>query len=83
MLLFVVIWGVAHLVANGEMAALLLFGSFTVFSLFKMWSLTKRNPPAPKPAVAIARDIVALGISALVYSCIVYFHADIAGVPLL
>lgn len=82
MLLFVVIWGLAHLVANGDLSALLLFGSFTVFSLFKMRSLTQRNPPEPKPAVSPLRDIIALCLSAALYAGIMHFHATIAGVPL-
>jgi len=82
MLMFVALWGLAHLFSNGDVSSLLLFGGFTVFSLYKMVSLTLRKPPQPKAAVSLLRDLLVLVLAALVYGGVMYFHGTIAGVPI-
>lgn len=60
----------------------MLIVGFTVFSLFKMVSLTRRKPPEPKPAVSMVRDVMAVVLAAVVYGGVIHFHDVIAGVPL-
>lgn len=82
MLLFVTVWALAHLFSNGDLSSLLLFGSFAVFSLFKMVSLTRRKPPQAKPAVSLVRDVFALLLTVVIYGTVMHFHAAIAGVAI-
>jgi uncharacterized membrane protein len=82
MLAFVAVWGVAHLLSNGDLSALLLFGGLTVFSVFKMVSLTRRKPPELKRPVSMVRDVIAVALAAVVYGGVIYFHDAIAGVSL-
>jgi uncharacterized membrane protein len=62
------IWSGAHLLANGDLAHVLLFGSFTAFSLFGMWMIDRRNRRAlGSPAwTALAQNTSSLPLSALV-----------------
>ncbi|WP_101758014.1 NnrU family protein [Oceanicoccus sp. KOV_DT_Chl] len=79
MLAFVAFWGLAHLSANGDLASVLLFGSFFVFAIFKTVSLTRRKPPQAKPAVAVSRDILWLIVTAVIYGGGLYLHPYISG----
>ena len=54
MLLAVLFWSAAHLTINGDLASIVLFGSFGLFSLFAMWSANRRGAhsgKSPRPAV--------------------------------
>ncbi|WP_374547494.1 NnrU family protein [Rhodoblastus sp.] len=83
MLAGVTLWAAAHLAANGDLLALLLFGSFLLFSLYDRISASRREVP-PRPA---ARGWAADGAAVLVgvglwAATLLWLHAW-AGVPLL
>jgi uncharacterized membrane protein len=86
MLLGVILWALAPLIANGDLAGLLLFGSFLVWAIADRISAGKRatlGPLGRKPGNATGDAI------AVVIGCVVYVlmleggHRLIAGVPLL
>lgn len=79
MLLFVALWGAAHLASNGDLASILLFGSFAVFSVFKIFSLNLRKPRAPAPVVGRGRDLLVITIAAAVYGVVLFLHPYISG----
>ncbi|MEO9612726.1 MAG: NnrU family protein [Nitratireductor sp.] len=64
MLLAVKLWALAHLLANGDLASLLLFGSFLAWAVLDRISVKRRGeaPPAPGPvfndAIAVAAGLV-------------------------
>ncbi len=62
----VTLWAVAHLLTNGDLASLLLFGSFAAYTLFDMWSANRRGAEASKIHYPIWRDgvLVAIGTAA-------------------
>lgn len=69
MLAAVKLWAVAHLLANGTLADVLLFGSFLAWAVCDRISL-KRRPGAPRVtnlSPAPANDIIALVIGATLY----------------
>lgn len=73
MLLGIKIWSTAHLIANGDLGSILLFGSFLAWAVAARISLKRRtDEPArklPKPAPAgWRRDIIAV-----VAGCLVWF----------
>ena len=39
----VTLWALSHLLANGDLASLILFGGFGVFAVFDMWSANRRG----------------------------------------
>jgi uncharacterized membrane protein len=83
MLMAVALWAAAHLVANGDLLALLLFGSFLLFALYDRISVARRaaspRPPAQDWAGDTAAVLVGLGLWAAI---LLWLHA-LAGVPLL
>lgn len=65
-LLAVALWSIGHLLANGDLASVLLFGSFLLWTLANRLSLTLRPDVAPA-AVPLVQDIVAVGAAWLIY----------------
>jgi uncharacterized membrane protein len=85
MLAAVKIWATAHLLVNGTLADVLLFGSFLIWAVADRISL-KRRVPAPVPGVPPSRynDLIALVLGLGLYALFIYrLHALIIGVPLL
>ena len=58
MLLGVILWAAGHLLANGELNSLILFGSFLAYSLIDRVAVMGRETPIKKPK--ISGDIFAL-----------------------
>ena len=85
MLLATQLWAVAHLLANGMLADVLLFGAFLVWAVLDRISM-KRRAPRPVPAVPPSRanDIIAVvGGLALYVAFILWLHGWLIGVPLI
>ncbi|WP_436640724.1 NnrU family protein [Microbaculum sp. FT89] len=83
MLAAVKLWAVAHLLANGTLADVLLFGSFLAWAVCDRISL-KRRPEVPQItglSPAPANDVVALVIGATLYVVfLVFLHEWLFGV---
>tara|TARA_R110002072_G_scaffold28369_1_gene91223 strand:+ start:528 stop:1082 length:555 start_codon:yes stop_codon:yes gene_type:complete len=82
MLMGVAVWSGAHLLANGEQAAVILFGSFFVWSVIAMVSAFLRGgqPDAPK---GWGGDVTAIVLGALVSALLVRFHPLLFGVDII
>lgn len=86
MLLGVILWALAHLIANGNLAGLLLFGSFLVWASADRISAGKRAALGPlgRKAGNMTGDTIAVVIGCVVYALMLEGgHRLIAGVPLL
>lgn len=79
MLAGVALWGVAHLWSNGDLASLLLFGSFAVWAVFKYCRLTLSGQHAGK-SPAIIWDIVALVLGLAAYFLVFIYHGQLFGI---
>lgn len=80
MLLGVLLWSLAHLWSNGDLASALLFGSFGLWSIIKISTLRHQAQGARKPHVAW--DLIALLLGLLMYGLIFTFHGQLFGVGL-
>ena len=85
LVLAAMLWAVAHLLTNGSVADLLLFGAFLVWSVAVRTSLARR--PARRP-IALPRSgandaIAVIGGLALYVAFILWLHARWIGVPVL
>lgn len=83
MLWAVVLWAASHLLSNGDLRSVVLFGSFAAYSLFAMWWLGVRG----KAAVAEqtwpwSSEFRAGAASIAVYVMFVAVHGWISGVAL-
>ncbi|WP_411818324.1 NnrU family protein [Hyphococcus sp. DH-69] len=82
MLASVKIWAFAHLLVNGDVRSLLLFGSFLGFSVIDRIVLKRRGAPTPT-AGPIKNDLIAVAVGVIAYGAVAfYLHQYIAGVAL-
>jgi len=84
MLAGVKLWAVAHLLANGDLGSIILFGSFLGWAVFDRISLKKRIDAGgpPIPVGGIGNDLIALAVGVVVYIALAFaFHPVVIGVP--
>lgn len=83
MLLAVKIWATAHLIANGDLGGILLFGGFLAWAVAARISL-KRRPGVvdpPRPAGFMQRDWIAVGVGLVLWFVTVFWlHPLLIGV---
>ena len=82
MLVATILWGLAHLLANGALADLLLFGGFAVWAAID-WASVVRRPVAVQPvaARALINDGIAIAGGLIVYGLFVGgLHQRLIGV---
>lgn len=76
------LWAFGHLLANGEVRSVILFGGFLAYAIIDRIAVKKRgdNGPAAGP---VRNDFIALAIGFLVWAAIyLHLHQYIAGVAL-
>jgi uncharacterized membrane protein len=86
MLISVMVWALAHLLAKGRVADLVLFGAFLVWSVADLRSARNRDRAAGTRYTAGSwqRDGVAITIGALLWIAFLWgLHGWLVGVPLL
>jgi uncharacterized membrane protein len=75
MLTGVAIWAAAHLLVNGDVASLILFGGLGVWALAEIVVINRAEPDwTPNPKGAIAKDAMFLAISVVLALIIGYIH---------
>ena len=82
MLSGVLIWALAHLLANGDLASILLFGAFGLFAVVDIISVNRRSPPLTPARQPLTRDALVLVIGFAAFWVVRYFHASLFGVPI-
>jgi uncharacterized membrane protein len=84
MLVGVKLWATAHLVANGDLGSIILFGSILGWAVFDRISLKYRTDAgaAPVPADGWRQDAIAVVAGVLLYLALgLWFHPYVVGVP--
>ena len=76
------LWAFAHLLANGMLADVLLFGVFLIWAVIDRISMKRRVPrPVPGAPPAKANDLIALVAGLILYAVFVFWlHAWLIGV---
>jgi uncharacterized membrane protein len=77
------VWALAHLLANGTLAHVVLFGSFAVWAVVDFAASRRRDRLAGTtyPVLGIGRDALVIGIGVVVYGLFAAFgHAWLIGV---
>ncbi len=81
MLLSVKIWAFAHLLANGDAASLILFGSFLAWAVADRISLKRRGAALPQSG-PVKWDIAAVALAVVIYLLFIWrLHVWLIGVP--
>jgi len=86
MLVAIKLWALAHLLANGDLGSLLLFGSFLAYAVYDRISVKKRaalGPLGTRTGPPINDAIVVVGGVALYLVFVYWAHEFLIGVPLL
>lgn len=80
MLLATKLWAVGHLLANGDLASVLLFGAFLLWAVADRVALKRRNAPVPVPGPT-SNDLIGLGLGLALYLLFLFWaHAWLFGV---
>ena len=83
MLTGVIVWSVAHLLANGDSRSVVLFGGLGIWAVIAIFTINNRDGewerPEPVPA---SKDIVLVAIGAVLTAVVAYFHEYLSGVAL-
>ena len=84
MLAGVKLWAAAHLIANGDLGGIILFGSFLAWAVFDRISLKRRADPGgpPIPVGGGVNDLIAVAVGIVAYLALGFvFHPVVIGVP--
>lgn len=82
MLCGVVLWAVGHLMINGDMASILLFGGFLIFALVDMASANARGATLQLETKPLWNDILVLILGGGAYALLGIFHQRLFGVSI-
>jgi uncharacterized membrane protein len=85
MLVAVKLWATAHLLVNGMLADVLLFGGFLAWAVLDRISLKRRTPrPVPGASPSRYNDVLAVVLGLAAYGAfVVWLHPALIGVPVL
>lgn len=86
MLLAIKTWALAHLIANGDLASLALFGSFLAYAVFDRISLKHRTSfgPLGTKTGGPLNDVLVIVVGVALYAAMLLWgHGALIGVPLL
>ena len=84
MLAGVKLWAVAHLLANGDLGSIILFGSVLAWAVYDRISLKHRADAGapPIPVGGVGNDLIAIGVGVVAYLALAFsFHPLVIGVP--
>jgi uncharacterized membrane protein len=84
MLAGVKLWALAHLLANGDLGSIILFGSFLGWAVFDRISLKRRADPGspPIPVGGPGNDLIAVAVGIVAWLALAFaFHPVVIGVP--
>jgi uncharacterized membrane protein len=82
MLVGVKLWALAHLIANGDLGGIILFGSILAWAVFDRITLKRRSDPGapPIPSGGWGNDVIAVVVGTLVYLALgFWFHPYLIG----
>lgn len=86
MLAGVKLWAVAHLLANGDLGSIILFGSFLGWAVYDRITLKRRTDGGgpPIPVGGVTNDLIAVVVGIVAYLALAFaFHPVVIGVPVM
>lgn len=85
MLVAVKIWALAHLLANGDLGSIVLFGSFLAWAVYDRIAVKKRELVEPRPLEpgSTRGDIIAVVVGTLLYVAMMFLHPILIGVKVM
>jgi uncharacterized membrane protein len=84
MLVGIKLWALAHLIANGDLGSIVLFGSVLAWAVYDRITLKRRSDAGapPIPVGGRSNDIIAVLVGTILYLALGFvFHPLVIGVP--
>ena len=84
MLTGIKLWAASHLLANGDIGSIILFGSFLAWAVYYRISLKSRSDAGapPIPVGGPGNDLIAIAVGLVAYLALAFaFHPVVIGVP--
>ena len=77
-------WALAHLLANGMLADVLLFGGFLAWAVLDRISAGKRPQPVTSAPASVRNDVIAVVVGLALYAVFaMWAHPRLIGVPVM
>nr|WP_249805060.1 NnrU family protein [Bradyrhizobium sp. CW4] len=86
MLAGIKLWAAAHLLANGDLGSIILFGSFLGWAVYDRITLKRRTDSGgpPIPVGGVTNDLIAVVVGIVAYLALAFaFHPVVIGVPVM
>ncbi|GLK86446.1 NnrU family protein [Ancylobacter defluvii] len=84
MLVGVKLWALAHLLANGDAATMVLAGAILAWAVYDRISVKRRGAPLPVAPKGWGGDVVAVLVGLVLYAALAFwFHPHVVGVPVM
>nr|WP_249811440.1 NnrU family protein [Bradyrhizobium sp. 149] len=86
MLAGIKLWAAAHLLANGDLGSIILFGSFLGWAVYDRITLKRRTDGGgpPIPVGGVTNDLIAVVVGIVAYLALAFaFHPVVIGVPVM
>jgi len=83
MLAAVKLWALVHLLANGDLASMLLFAAFLAFAVYDVISVKKRGTAPARGKVNPLLDVVTVVVGLVAYVGLMHAHGHLFGVPVI
>jgi len=86
MLTAVLVWSFSHLLVNGDLASVILFGSFLAYAVYDIVSVSQRTALGPLGTTPgdVVGDVIAIAGGVALYALLLFWgHQKLTGVPLL
>jgi uncharacterized membrane protein len=85
MLASITLWAAGHLLANGDLGSIILFGSFLGWAVYDRISLKHRTDSGgpPIPVGGVTKDLIAVAVGVAAYLALAFYsHPVVVGVPM-
>lgn len=79
----ITLWALSHLVANGDLGSLILFGGFAAYAIFDMWSANRRGAQKSDKKLPFYWDLILISAGGSAYWFAMFLHPYLFGVPVL
>ena len=81
MLVAVKVWALSHLLVNGDLGSLLLFGSLLAWAIYDRIAVKRRGDRFAPVVESVGRnDVIVVVIGTVAYVAILWLHDSIIGV---
>jgi uncharacterized membrane protein len=83
MLVGVKAWALAHLLVNGDLGSLILFGAFLAWAVYDRIAVKRRGDAGAPPSGFASGDAIALAVGSAAYVAMFWLHPWLIGVPVM